>query len=65
MVNFYIKGMSTTKEEQTQIINKFKEQGIDVIPIIDDYTKYSIKTIIPYIEKFIKANNPNNEEVNL
>ena len=65
MVNFYIKGMSTTKEEQTQIINKFKEQGIDVIPIIDDYTKYSIKTIIPYIEKFIRENNPNNEKINL
>jgi len=57
--------MSTTKEEQTQIINKFKEQGIDVIPIIDDYTKYSIKTIIPYIEKFIRENNPNNEKINL
>lgn len=65
MVNFYIKGMSTTEEEQKQIISNFKEQGMDVIPVIDDYTNYSIKTIIPYIKKFIKANNPNNEEVNL
>lgn len=65
MVNFYIKGMSTTKEEQTQIISNFQEQGIDVIPVIDDYSNYSIKTIIPYIENFIKDNNPNNEEVNL
>ena len=65
MVNFYIKGMSTTEEEQKQIISNFKIQGIDIIPVIDDYANYSIKTIIPYIEKFIKDNNPNNEEVNL
>ena len=65
MVNFYIKGMSTTKEEQEKIINSFKEQGIDVIPVIDDYTNYSIKTIEQYIEKFIEENNPNNEKVNL
>ena len=30
MVNFYIKGMSTTNEEQERIINSFKEKGIDV-----------------------------------
>ena len=65
MVNFYIKGMSTTKEEQKNIIDNFKEHGIDVIPVIDDYKNYSIKTIVPYIEKFIENNNPNNEEVNL
>lgn len=65
MVNFYIKGMSTTKEEQEKIINSFKEQGIDVIPVIDDYTNYSIKTIEPSIEKFIEENNPDNEKVNL
>lgn len=65
MVNFYIKGMSTTNEEQERIINSFKEQGIDVIPIIDDYSNYSIKTIEPSIEKFIEENNPNNEKVNL
>ena len=65
MVNFYIKGMSTTEDEQQKIISNFKDQGIDVIPVIDDYTNYSIKTIIPYIEKFINDNNPNNEEVNL
>lgn len=65
MVNFYIKGMSTTKEEQERIINNFKEQGVDVIPAIDDYTNYSIKTIEPSIEKFIEENNPNNEKVNL
>ena len=65
MVNFYIKGMSTTNEEQERIINSFKEQGIDVIPVIDDYSNYSIKTIEPSIEKFIEENNPNNEKVNL
>lgn len=65
MVNFYIKGMSTTNEEQERIINSFKEQGIDVIPVIDDYSDYSIKTIEPSIEKFIEENNPNNEKVNL
>ena len=65
MKNFYIKGMSTTKEEQEKIINNFKKREIDVIPVIDDYTNYSIKTIIPYIEGFIKKNNPNNEEINL
>lgn len=65
MVNFYIKGMSTTNEEQERIINSFKEQGIDVIPVIDDYANYSIKTIEKSIEKFIENNNPNNEKVNL
>ena len=65
MVNFYIKGMSTTNEEQERIINSFKEQGVDVIPVIDDYSNYSIKTIEQYIEKFIEENNPNNEKVNL
>lgn len=65
MVNFYIKGMSTTNEEQERIINSFKEQGIDVIPVIDDYSNYFIKTIEPSIEKFIEENNPNNEKVNL
>ena len=65
MVNFYIKGMSTTNEEQEKIINSFKQQGVDVIPVIDDYTNYSIKTIEPSIEKFIEENNPNNEKVNL
>lgn len=65
MVNFYIKGMSTTNEEQERIINSFKEQGIDVIPVIDDYSNYSIKTIEPSVEKFIEENNPNNEKVNL
>ena len=65
MVNFYIKGMSTTNEEQERIINSFKEQGIDVIPVIDDYANYSIKTIEPSIEKFIEENNSNNEKVNL
>ncbi len=65
MVNFYIKGMSTINEEQERIINSFKEQGIDVIPVIDDYSNYSIKTIEPSIEKFIEENNPNNEKVNL
>ena len=65
MVNFYIKGMSTTNEEQERIINSFKEQGIDVIPVIDDYTNYSIKTIEKSIEKFIEQNNQNNEKVNL
>lgn len=65
MVNFYIKGMSTTNEEQERIINSFKEQGIDVIPVIDDYSNYSIKKIEPSIEKFIEQNNPNNEKVNL
>lgn len=65
MVNFYIKGMSITNEEQERIINSFKEQGIDVIPVIDDYSNYSIKTIEPSIEKFIEENNPNNEKVNL
>ena len=65
MVNFYIKGMSTTNEEQERIINSFKEQGIDVIPVIDDYYNYYIKTIEPSIEKFIEENNPNNEKVNL
>lgn len=65
MGNFYIKGMSTTKEEQEKIINSFKEQGIDAIPVIDDYENYSIKTIEPSIEKFIEENNPNNEKVNL
>lgn len=65
MVNFYIKGMSTTNEEQERIINSFKEQGIDVIPVIDDYSNYSIKTIEPSIEKFIEENNPNNEKINL
>ena len=65
MVNFYIKGMSTTEEEQKQIISNFKEQDIDVIPIINDYTNYSINTIIPYIEKFINESNPNNEKINL
>lgn len=65
MVNFYIKGMSTTNEEQERIINSFKEKGIDVIPVIDDYSNYSIKTIEPSIEKFIEENNPNNEKVNL
>ena len=65
MVNFYIKGMSTTNEEQEIIINSFKEQGIDVIPVIDDYANYSIKTIEKSIEKFIENNNPNNEKVNL
>ena len=57
--------MSTTNEEQERIINSFKEQGIDVIPVIDDYSNYSIKTIEPSIEKFIEENNPNNEKVNL
>lgn len=65
MVNFYIKGMSTTNEEQEIIINSFKEQGIDVIPVIDDYANYSIKTIEKSIEKFIEQNNQNNEKVNL
>ncbi len=65
MVNFYIKGMSTTNEEQERIINSFKEQGIDIIPVIDDYANYSIKTIEKSIEKFIENNNPNNEKVNL
>ena len=65
MVNFYIKGMSTTNEEQEKIINSFKEQGIDVIPVIDDYANYSIKTIEKSIEKFIEQNNQNNEKVNL
>ena len=65
MVNFYIKGMSTTNEEQERIINSFKEQGIDVIPVIDDYANYSIKTIEKSIEKFIEQNNQNNEKVNL
>ena len=65
MVNFYIKGMSTTNEEQERIINSFKEKGVDVIPVIDDYANYSIKTIEPSIEKFIEENNPNNEKVNL
>lgn len=65
MVNFYIKGMSTTNEEQERIINSFKEQGIDVIPVIDDYSNYSIKTIEPSVEKFIEENNPNNDKVNL
>jgi hypothetical protein len=65
MGNFYIKGMSTTNEEQERIINSFKEQGIDVIPVIDDYANYSIKTIEKSIEKFIENNNPNNEKVNL
>lgn len=65
MVNFYIKGMSTTNEEQERIINSFKEKGIDVIPVIDDYANYSIKTIEKSIEKFIENNNPNNEKVNL
>ena len=65
MVNFYIKGMSTTNEEQERIINSFNEQGIDVIPVIDDYANYSIKTIEKSIEKFIENNNPNNEKVNL
>lgn len=65
MVNFYIKGMPTTNEEQERIINSFKEQGIDVIPVIDDYSNYSIKTIEPSVEKFIEENNPNNEKVNL
>lgn len=65
MVNFYIKGMSTTKEEQEKIVNNFKERKINIVPIIDDYANYSIKTIIPYIEKFIKDHNPNNEEINL
>lgn len=65
MVNFYIKGMSTTNEEQERIINSFKEQGIDVIPVIDDYSNYSIKKIEPSIEKFIEQKNPNNEKVNL
>ena len=65
MVNFYIKGMSTTNEEQEIIINSFKEQGIDVIPVIDDYSNYSIKKIEPSIEKFIEQKNPNNEKVNL
>ena len=65
MVNFYIKGMSTTEEEQKTIINNFKKKKIDVIPIIDDYSNYSIKTIFPYIEKFIKDHNPNDEEINL
>lgn len=65
MVNFYIKGMLTTNEEQERIINSFKEQGIDVIPVIDDYANYSIKTIEKSIEKFIENNNPNNEKVNL
>ena len=65
MVNFYIKGMSTTNEEQERIINSFKEPGIDIIPVIDDYANYSIKTIEKSIEKFIENNNPNNEKVNL
>lgn len=65
MVNFYIKGMSTTNEEQERIINSFKEQGIDVIPVIDDYANYSIKTIEKSIEKFIENNNPNNKKINL
>ena len=65
MDNFYIKRMSTTYEEQERIINSFKEQGIDIIPVIDDYANYSIKTIEKSIEKFIENNNPNNEKVNL
>lgn len=65
MVNFYIKGMSTTDVEQEQIISNFKNKGIDIIPTIDDYANYSIKTIIPHIEKIIKDNNPNNDEINL
>ena len=57
--------MSTTNEEQERIINSFKEQGIDIIPVIDDYANYSIKTIEKSIEKFIENNNPINEKVNL
>ena len=63
MVNFYIKGMSTTNEEQERIINSFKEQGIDVIPVIDDYANYSIKTLVLVSPEFISTTKKEKEEI--
>ena len=64
MKTFYLKGMSTTKEEFEFINKKFNDYGIDLELLCDDYSKYASHGKY-FILKDLICKLPVNEDVNL